>query len=121
MRALVLHLHFGVDVAQFDDVRLGQVLRRGVGGQLIGARVAGEAGQMRLLHGDLGAGDDQIADVDRQLGEHAQRIEIGDQEDGDDADHHRDRNARCASTRTRRLWRRAARNARSLSPRLMVQ
>ena len=30
----------GVDVAQLDDVRLGQILRRGVGRQLIGARVA---------------------------------------------------------------------------------
>ena len=29
--------------------------------QLVGARVAREAGEPRLLHGDLGAGDDQIA------------------------------------------------------------
>ena len=60
-RTVVLQLQLGVEIAQFHHVRLGQVLRGRVSGKFIGARVAGEAGQTRLLHGDLGAVDDQLA------------------------------------------------------------
>ena len=52
-KALVRHFDLGADLLQFHKIRLGDVLCGGVGGELIGARVSGEAGEPRLLHRDL--------------------------------------------------------------------
>ena len=82
--ALVLHLHLGADIPQLDHVRLCHVLRSSVSCQFICARIACEAGEMRLFHRHLRSGHHQIVDVDRKPGEHAQRIEIGHQRNGDE-------------------------------------
>ena len=54
-------------VVEVDMVGVGDVLRRGLGPELVGPLVRREAGHMRRFHRDLGAGDHQIVRVDRQL------------------------------------------------------
>ena len=70
-----LHFHGGVDAVQLDHVGLGEILLGRLGGQHVSPVVAGETRQPRLFHGDLGAGDHQAAELDRDLGEHPQRLE----------------------------------------------
>ena len=81
----IIQLYLGVDALEFQDFGLGQVLGGRSRRQLIGAGVAGEARQPRGLHGDLGARQRYLADIDREHSDQTKRIE----KSGDD-DHRRD-------------------------------
>ena len=72
----VLPFAGAVDALQLENAGLGHVLGDRLCGQLVGTRIAREARQPRLLHGDLGAGDHQAAEIDRQLVQHAHRVEL---------------------------------------------
>ena len=94
----VLQFHLGAQVLQFDDVRLGDVLHGGFGGQLVGALVARDAGNARQFHGDLAALHGELAGHVREFLEHGKRIEIahGHQHQATDHDAARHQDAQCA-------------------------
>jgi len=103
---------------RLDDIGLGEILPGGLGGHVVAPVVTGEAGDFRLLHHDLGAGDHQRPDVDRQLREHGKRpAQQGvdrDRSEQGNGQAGRDRHPQDADIR---LWRTAERNARPPSAR----
>ena len=92
----VFHQNLGAQRPEIDAVRIGQVLGRGFGPDFVGSLIRRVAGHMRQFHRDLGAGNHQVSDVDRQLRQqHAERII---DRDKDDRRHRQDHGGRHRDT-----------------------
>ncbi len=90
---LIFHPHFGAQRLEVDVIRIGHVLGRGLRPDFVGPPIGRVAGQVRRLHRDLGAGDDEVSDIERQLGqEHPERIEDRDRDNDRQRQRHRPRN-----------------------------
>src|SRR3984893_9259002 len=81
----VLELHVGADVLQLQNFELSDVLGSSAGGNFVGPRVGGKAVKPRQFHDNLGAGQRDLAGINREGRNQAERVEeCGDYDEGFD-------------------------------------